>query len=367
MQPPKLNLVQPWNDFFPPPAPEVAVEWDQFQLLRKNGHPWLLLPATATLARQALELYPAQTPRARWAKTALRLALSLGWFPRTEAMRLARTPNQPWEIFLQQITRRKKFPAVAALAGNPATAGQRLVFLIFNDHAKPQWVVKAGVGESATTLIERETAILKSLAPGRPGVPIVRGEFSQDHLRAFAMDYCPGTSPATAADAAPSPILSQWIDRSRELPVLELPAMQRLAAVCKRESWYDSWRQAVAPANVHPVIMHGDFAPWNIKVQNGQWTVLDWERGELTGVPGWDWFHFVIQPEILVQGHAPAVIGKRVRRLLSSAEFQAYARATKCQDLAHTLLQAYLAYVIHILRPAEGLETTKQLWKSLPP
>ena len=40
---------------------------------------------------------------------------------------------------------------------------------------------------------------------------------------------------------------------------------------------------------VSSVVFHGDFAPWNIKVDRaGAWMVLDWERGELHGVPCWD-------------------------------------------------------------------------------
>jgi len=355
--------VQPWNNFFPPPAPHVAVKWETFHLLRKGGQPWVLLPAAPAAARQALELYPAQTTQARWAKSAFRLALQCGWFPRTEPLTLARTQTHAWEVFLQRISGRTEFPTVAALAGNPAATGQRVVFLIFNHQGQPQWVVKAGVGESATTLIERETTILKSLPARCSGVPILRGEFSQDNVRAFAMDYCPGAAPANHSAAAPGPILSQWIDRSREIPILELPAVQQLAAACEREPWFDKWRQTIASARVHPVIMQGDFAPWNIKVHAGQWLVLDWERGELTGVPGWDWFHFVVQPQILVQRLAPEAIGKKVRNLLGSAEFQAYARTTKCQEHTAALLLAYLAHIIHIVRPSEGLEAAKQLWE----
>jgi len=60
-------------------------------------------------------------------------------------------------------------------------------------------------------------------------------------------------------------------------------------------------------SRVYPALTHGDFAPWNVKVSRRQWTVLDWERGELAGRAGWDWFHFVMQPPCSCGANAPKV------------------------------------------------------------
>ena len=57
----------------------------------------------------------------------------------------------------------------------------------------------------------------------------------------------------------------------------------------------------------------------------GAWTVLDWERGELTGIPGWDWFHYVIQSGILVGRLATSGLGSAPGVLLRSEAFQQYA------------------------------------------
>jgi hypothetical protein len=111
---------------------------------------------------------------------------------------------------------------------------------------------------------------------------------------------------------------------------------------------------------------HGDFAPWNIKVSPaGAWTVLDWERGERTGFPGWDWFHYVIQSGILV-GHLPtAVLIQRVESLLSSVAFREYATRGGIQGCERELVLAYLLHVVEVIKPSEGLTPTRELLEAL--
>lgn len=332
-------------------------------MLRRGDQPWLLLPSAAAPARLALDLFQAQTLKARSAKHLMKLALRCGWFPCAESVTVARTGTQPWETFLHQLAGGIDFPMLASLAGNPAVDGRRLVFLVFDSQNQPRWVVKVGSGERSVRLIDKEISILKSLPPGTPSVPIVRGELSQIGCRAFAMDFFPGTAPRVQSNATPGSVLNQWIERHRETPLESLPALQQLAVLSRQEAWFDSWWRRIAPVNVHPVIMHGDFAPWNIRVKPSSvdWTVVDWERGDLTGVPTWDWFHFVIQPEILVRRRSTAAVVERVDRLLNSDEFIKYAQATKSRGYERDLLLAYLAHAVHVIRPAEGLAATQQL------
>ena len=77
----------------------------------------------------------------------------------------------------------------------------------------------------------------------------------------------------------------------------------------------------LAEAVFHPALAHGDCAPWNAKISNGACTLLDWERGELAGIPGWDWFHFVIQPAVLVR-HEPVM--KLIDRLEQAVRLGAF-------------------------------------------
>ncbi len=355
MPQPSLHPWQPW--LAPDPAADdVTVP---SRVLFKRGQPWLLLPATPRLARQALTIYPAQSLKARLAKAALGCSLQLGLFPGTQPVSLRLSPRSPFVEFLQTTAGTKNVPLLAALAGNPAAPGQRQVFLLFDDAGASQAVVKTGRGGPAAELIRAEVTALRSLPAGTPGAPQVRAEFARYDLRAFALDFCAGDSPSAADIVAPQQLLTAWLQPQREARVMELPAMMRLASVGANDPWFAPLRAEV----VRPAVMHGDFAPWNVKVspRDGSWTALDWERGEREGVPAWDWFHFVIQPALLVHRLAPETIADRLRTFLASAPFQTYATAARITGLENALLAAYLAHAARVIRPSEGLAGTEQL------
>lgn len=338
------------------------VRWDQFALLSKGGHPWLLLPKHSVPARQALTLIPAQTRKARWAKRLLYFALGLGWCPRATAIQLARSSAHPWEQFLQRLTKRADLPVFASIAGNPNAAGQRLVFVVFDSHDQPYSVVKVGLGPQAAALIDREASFLRKLPPQINEVPRLLETFESETAHAFATEFCPGTTLNATSMLAPEPVLSRWINSSDAIPALTLPTLASLANH-HSTALPTRWKSKLAEAKLRPVIMHGDFAPWNIRVEPDchKWKVLDWERGELQGLPTWDWLHFVIQTEILVNKQPTATIIARINTLFRSAEFQQYLRATACVGLETDLLIGYLAHAVHVIRPSEGLAATTDL------
>jgi hypothetical protein len=362
-------LAHPWQALFAGATFADEARLESYFVLRKNQHPWLLLPAAAQLAHQALELYPAQTAKARLARTLLAVAFQCGWYPGAERIELPRMAYAPWERFLAKLAQGNRPPAVASLAGNPASEGQRLVLLVFNATGRPQAVVKVGLGGRAARLILAEVNALKSLPAGLRGVPLVRGEFSHDQVQAFAMDYCRGSAPGATDDQQLPVLMHAWIRPGGEIPFLELPAVRALVAAVAQDPGFAKWQQSVAGLDVHPVVMQGDFAPWNIKVTPAtrDWTVLDWERGDLNGVPGWDWFHYVIQPEILVKRRPVAAIAARIRGLLSSAAFQVYANATGIGSHTQAVLFAYLAHAVTVIQPSEGLAVTRQLMEEFRP
>jgi hypothetical protein len=170
-------------------------------------------------------------------------------------------------------------------------------------------------------------------------------------------------------------VLSSWISE-RQIPLCETPAWQQLEAV----SWLFPVYPALRPLRdrkIRATIQHGDFAPWNIKVlKNGTWIIVDWERGTLNGIPGWDWFHYIIQSAILV-GHKTAdEIAKNLDAVLDSQKFKKYAEKSGISGvggfgLEHTagfereLVIAYLAQLIDVIKPAEGIETNCQLLATL--
>ena len=93
--------------------------------------------------------------------------------------------------------------------------------------------------------------------------------------------------------------------------------------------------------------------------------MLDWERGEVTGIPGWDWFHYVIQPGLLVERQSSAGLVQRVEHLLRSESFKFYARQSGIIGLERDLVLAYLLHAVEVVKPSEGLARTQELLRAL--
>jgi len=344
----------------------AAQEEIGFRVLRRGGDPFLFLPTDPHLGVAALDLYPAQSAKARLAKGLLRVALRLGAPTGVErcALRFGRGG-----AFVQFLARTAKLPAgelprLAVLAGNPRTEGRRFVMLVFGADDEPAAVVKAGTGDAARKLIAHETNFLQRIAARTPGVPVLCGTFASGVLDAFALDYFAGHPPRAQATPALAELLGAWVSVGRVVTVRELPAWQRLLAASARAP-LPPVVAAQGGRQCHAVLAHGDFAPWNVKVAQGRWTVLDWERGEPEGMPAWDWFHFLIQPMVLVRRDSVPALMARVERLIVSDSFSRYARQTGVLGLEREWVLAYLGYCARVIRQADGLDRIEALERAL--
>jgi hypothetical protein len=330
-------------------------------LLRRAGNPFLLLPDDRRLAAKGLGLYSAQTKSARLAKTALRIALLLGMKPRLERIKLRPASGSGFATYLARGAglMDTSFPRLALLAGNPRARGRRCVLLVFDGRGTPATVVKAGSGEAAQQLISQEESFLKSAPPKLPGIPLLKSTFSSKQIRALTMDYLQGDIPPTGQIEAVGQLLSSWILPGPTRQVRDLAVWRRLQDA--HGGQLPASVQKLAEAKVRPVVFHGDFAPWNIKVQAGTWTALDWERGELNGMPLWDWLHFVVQPALLVQRASTQMVLDRIEELFGSGPFRRYAEQAGILGLEHLLSWTYLQYCIHVVAQTEGLPQVQAL------
>ena len=76
-------------------------------------------------------------------------------------------------------------------------------------------------------------------------------------------------------------------------------------------------------------------------------------------MPGWDWFHFVIQPRVLVSRMSPDLIVQNLEEMIGSSFFQNYARKAGIAGIERQLALAYLEYMICVIPPSEGVERLK--------
>ena len=355
-----------WEELFVAPeaqAPAIRIE---MRLLKKAGRPFLLLPGQPRPAAATMDLYPAQTFRARMARALLRCLLRSSLPLGTQTISLAISPGDPFVKFLSSLTGERGWPVLGILAGNPASDGQRFLLLVFDARQRPIAVVKAGLSPRARALVEREERFLATVPDKTVAVPRLRARFESSRLRALALDFVPGDSPRPRDDAALPPLLAAWVDATRTVVLSETPDWMRLQEAAPASGLFSVVAGQLRGRKFHPAMHQGDFAPWNIKVSPaGAWTVLDWERGELTGIPGWDWFHYVIQPGILV-GHLPTLaLVQRVEHLLGSDAFRQYATRGGILGCEHELVLAYLLHVAGVIKPSEGLGPTRELLDAL--
>ena len=248
----------------------------------------------------------------------------------------------------------------AVLAGNPSAPGRRHVFLLFNSASEPVAVVKAGTTSEARKLIGHERHLLSTFNLRLEGVPRLRSELNTENWSAFATDFIEGDAPREDSNAALGKIFSSWVNEKSFVSVGDTLAWKRL-----RSSYGDGglpdFISSLTTYRVKPVLFHGDFAPWNVKVSNGRWTVLDWERGEDVGIPLWDWMHFVVQPSVLVRRDSTDATVARLRALFAAPEFINYSKHCQVAGAEWRFAFAYVEYCIRVTQQTEGLPLLEKL------
>jgi hypothetical protein len=342
---PSLN--QPvWLPLFADNGASSGFDLRRFRLLRRHGEQLLFLPDKQRLWLGSLPLYQPQTKKARIFLSAIRLCLGTGLtqvLPRIEATvgresTLAR--------FMTKLGGTEALQDFAVLAGNPRTAGRRFVLLAFDALGQETFVVKAAFEPAGCNFIEHEIRFLQAHGGRVRHIPQLLGATQQSPVAALALPFQPGTSPKSDDMGIAGDVLGAWFSGEEQLDIASFPQWRRFVA--GGGSFPQQLRPKLESVRVKPVIFHGDFAPWNLRVDsNNRLMVLDWERGEDQGIPGWDWFHYVVQTSILVHKEKAEDTYRRIVRLLRTPEFINYARHAGFGTSGLLLFAGYLGYTAH--------------------
>jgi hypothetical protein len=350
-----------WQAFLQTPATSNHCPLLRFQAVIRDHRDWLILPLQPRLAARALVLYPAQRRFARLAKNTLRTALRVGLpLPRRTVRICLSDPFPQFLMGLADMT--ATFPPVGILAGNPGSPGRRFTFLVFDEEGSPVAVAKAGRGAVARKLIRHEADFLESNQKIIQGLPPFLARFDSGETTAVATAYVEGFSPPPQPPAEIVEILEHWVDRERQVPLMTIELWRSLAQASIGDPLFEQLSLAAADRRVHPVIWHGDFAPWNIKIQpDGDWIVMDCERSEREGIPGWNLLHYLIQAGVLIERLGTATLLRRIRRLLESRAFAHYAEQTGIAGFEREIVLSYLLYVLRVLKPTAGAAEIERL------
>ncbi|HEY5298478.1 MAG TPA: hypothetical protein VIK59_11195 [Verrucomicrobiae bacterium] len=348
----------------------------EWRLISRYGRPFLLLPTAPTGARAGLKIYSAQRCRAKIWRALLPMLFKT---PVAHLFQHVRFQADASSEIMQFLAQQVAMPATQ-LSTIPIMFGgmdykSRVVLLLCDENQRPVRVVKVGLNSQGQKATDDEAALLEQLPADARGCARITGRLSTSTLSAFAMDYFPGDSPVD--DDGMEYFFHGCLNSGPSVPLESLQLWRNMAAKVP-EADLDSWHilnAALAGKTVRTAVYHGDFSPWNIRAINSKnFQVLDWERGQLQGVPGWDWFHFIVQTSILAKRHSAERAAAEIEQLIHSSRFKKYADAAEISGIIQPLLLGYLLHYLWVFRPSEGGKTTRELfdllsarWQMTPP
>lgn len=237
-------------------------------------------------------------------------------------------------------------PKAIIYVGTPHLQQKLVATLIDPTGAEPPLVVKRALTDEARNSLRREYETLvaigttyrglapeplrsapdfsftvQSYLPGR-AAPARLTPAHIDFLSALAEPHARLELPAVRCD------LAEKRDRLRAKGLLEDEALARIDALLEQAHWHGT---------IQAVRVHGDFAPWNLKLgADGAIRAMDWEESRATGLPYEDLaYHVETCARKLKRRDAPEVL---------SALGDAYSERLALPDSARkTLLPLLLA------------------------
>lgn len=330
-----------------------------FRVLSRTGHKFFCIPDNRHEGTAILDAYQPQRSIPKLFMRLLRRTTRWGGLLLLQKTAVSLDESSPFAEFLREASGMDVLPRFAVLQGNPHAKGSRVVFFVMGHKTLPVCAVKAGWTDEARFLVKREASLLSQIGGRNDSIPRCTATFEHGRLSAFSMSYANGSSPKDHDMRGVAATLGSWIQDGKSISLENIPTWERCLEGLDATILYQLL--SLSSHKVTPVIFHGDFAPWNIRSsEDSKWCVIDWERGEHVGVPGWDWFHYVIQSSTLIRRDNPSKVIRRVNEVIASSEFEGYAIRTNIRGHEYAILCSYLAYALN-LRQTEGFETLDAL------
>lgn len=307
----------------------------------RSGSLLLALPLNRDLALATLCLYQPQKWKGRCLQFAMKLLVLLRLYQFL--------PQCSLEIgdrgLLAGLDRLISAGEFGFLLGNPDSECRNLIGLCEID--EKLCVVKAGVGR-ATGMVQHEYQAMKRFSDNIPGVPSCISYFEFDTGSAYVAEFVRGRSPCVREDEPiVMSLLHSWLKLGQRTNASKLDCWVQLQDILDSESYRNI--EALAKQQILAPVMHGDFAPWNIKINSqDNVKVLDWESAEDAGMPGWDVLHYHVQRMTLVEGVDDAQIVAECRDVLKKNNVHAYLREAGLVGMEEQLLGFYFYHSAYI-------------------
>ena len=348
-----------------PSGKKLVFRW---RLVSRQGRPLLLLPEDGMDLRVGLELYSAQRRRAKIWRAALPKLIHS---PAASFFQRLSFEVDVGSEFVQFLAEQVGVPAEqlgtpAIKFGGLGEKKTRLALLVCDQTNRPAKVIKVGLNAEGRAATEREADTLAQLPAEVIGCIRMSGRQATEKWAAFATPFFPGESPEN--DAGMEIVFHSWLKLGEPTAVEDFESWRELEkkVPAEQSEKLSAVAAAFAGKKIRSTLYHGDFSPWNLRAINAlNLQAYDWEVGYLRGIPGWDWFHFIVQTSILVKRHSPERVAAELDQLIQSPRFQKYAEAAGIKEIIEPLLLAYLLHQEHVICPLQGRETTRQLFELL--
>ena len=282
----------------------------RFVVLPSSKAPRWLLPLGDR--RRMLAGFHIYTPYARVARTVKATAvrfIKAGWNGRgCSRVLIASRQRLPLEKLVAEVTGELE-PSFAMSIGVGGNV-RKLTVQAMSANGEILGYVKLPLTEAAVERIRHEAAILERLqhfVPLRPHIPKVL--YAGDWVDRYILFQSPGPScpgPVEFGALHESFLSTLWSAYQVQKPGLEL--VEEVAARWRKgdllldadlrelgERALERAHRELDAVTIPCGIMHGDFVPWNTRLDNGRLFVLDWESAAWNVPLLWDTFHFRLQ------------------------------------------------------------------------
>lgn len=298
----------------------------------------LSLPADAEGASKALGLYQPQRPLARMSATTLRLLAGRGAhrFFLTKGKTATGVRGKGWNFRFDPET-------VGIMLGS---SDHRVTRAIASYLGETGWeVAKIGAGGDARAMLLREAEVLKAVSEKGMNAPRCLGVHEQGDMTILRMPYLIGTPVAAETTDEALDLLEKWIGSARGKMLAEFDEWKHVRTALGQTLQGREALEGFSDRELQPVISHGDFARWNLMhLPDGNLVAMDWEWGQLAGMPGLDLVHYFAQDARLVQRLAPEEVILHIEKELEKPRPRDYLRRTGWSDCLIEPILAWAAF-----------------------
>ena len=279
-----------------------------YRVLLRNGLPLLLIPPDRDAASLTLGMYLPQGRKAKLAVVALKTANELGLLSRILPKLVSSSSGacataEPMPFSQDDIDR----GLVGFLLCNPDHGCARVV-AVRAGSVPPCHACSASVFKwtdlAGKEKLKSELDKIKLLTQrGSLGVPEFLSEGTNSFSSWFEMEHYAKTDVVSTGDPRVITLLRSWISDECISPL-----ENKLGALLwATEKWTPSQGELerLAALKTRKAVVHGDFAPWNLRTRLGKLIAIDWEWAEPDGIAGVDLGYGLLQEALLVKKLPP--------------------------------------------------------------